>query len=71
MEVVFAHKQEGRRDELLFVRPLHLKSNARGVATYQSEFEIDHAGLLDYAIRMFPINSMVPSKQETGLLRYI
>jgi phosphorylase/glycogen(starch) synthase len=71
MEVVFASKKEGRKDELLFVRPLMLKSKSKGVATFQCEFDIDHAGLLDYAIRMFPHNPLVPCKQETGLVRYI
>ena len=71
MEVVFANKKEGRKDELLFVEPLKLKSNVKGVATFHCEFNIDHAGLLDYAIRMFPQNVQVVYKQETGLLRYI
>ena len=71
IEVVFANKKEGRKDQLLFVEPLKLISKSKGVATFQCEFDIDHAGLLDYAIRLFPVHPLVPYKQETGLLRYI
>ena len=71
MEVVFGQKKDGRKDEVLFVKPLLLKASNKNTATFGCEFDIDHAGLLDYAIRMYPSNSMVSYKQETGILRYI
>ncbi|MEN8224521.1 MAG: alpha-glucan family phosphorylase [Bacteroidota bacterium] len=71
LEVVFGAQNNARRDEILFVRGLHLTSVKKGQASFTAEFEIDHAGVLDYAIRMFPIHPMLANKQETGLLRYI
>jgi len=71
MEVVFGLKQDGRKEEALFVKPLELKGSSEGTATFSCEFGIEHAGVLDYAIRMFPVSSLLAYKQETGILRYI
>ncbi len=71
MEVVFGLKQDGRKEEVLFVRPLDLIASTNGTATFSCEFGIEHAGVLDYAIRMFPVNPLLAYKQETGMLRYI
>ncbi len=71
MEVIFGHKENGRKDDVLFSKALELKSTEKGIASFSCEFTIEHAGLLDYAIRMFPYNPMVPYRQETGFLRYI
>jgi len=71
MEVVFGLKQDGRKEEALFVKPLELTHSENGTAVFTCEFGIEHAGVLDYAIRMFPSSPLAENKQETGILRYI
>ncbi|RLD78256.1 MAG: hypothetical protein DRJ15_11880, partial [Bacteroidetes bacterium] len=71
MEVIFALKEDGFKDDVLFSKALELSGEANGTATFSCEFAIEHAGLLDYAIRMFPNSPLLPYSQETGLLRYI
>jgi len=71
LEVIFGQKENGQVKDVLFKKSLEMKSTTKGSATFSCEFEIDHAGVLDYAIRMFPSNPMLASNQETGILRYI
>lgn len=71
MEVVFGSKAEGRMEDVLFTRPMEMKTSSKEVATYSGEFDIRFAGALDYAIRMFPRNPLVAYKQEAGFIRYI
>jgi len=71
MEVVFGSRKGGRMEDVLFTRQMEMKSFARGVATFSGEFDIRYAGALDYAIRMYPANPLIASKQESGFVRYI
>ena len=71
LEVVFGEQGDTRMEEVLFVKELRMKSFKDGLATFSGAFEIAHAGSLDYAIRMFPTNSLLANKQETRLMRYI
>jgi hypothetical protein len=58
-------------EDVLFTRPMEMKTSSKEVATYSGEFDIRFAGALDYAIRMFPRNPLVAYKQEAGFIRYI
>lgn len=71
LEVIFGKKQDGRMTDVLITHPMTLKSKTKNQATYSCEFGIDKAGVLDYAIRMYPCNDLIAYKQETNLLRYI
>jgi len=71
MEVIFGRKGNGRREELLFTRPLELKRATKDTVTFSCDFAIEHAGLLDYAIRMYPTNPLLSSRYEMGLVKYI
>jgi len=71
IEVVFGQQTDQRKEEISIRRELSLGSIKDGVAVFNAEFEIDHAGVLDYAIRIFPTSKLLSNKQETGLLRYI
>jgi hypothetical protein len=71
MEVIFGHKGNGRREELMFTRPLELKRATRDTITFSCEFPIEHAGLLDYAIRLYPTHPLLSSSHEMGLVKYI
>ncbi|MCK5766361.1 MAG: alpha-glucan family phosphorylase [Bacteroidales bacterium] len=71
MEVVFGQKRNGRMKDVLFSKPLKLGSSSGEAATFSCEFGIEHAGALDYGIRMHPANPQIPYKQDTGLVRWI
>jgi len=71
MEVVFGQKQNGRMKDVLFSKPLKLGSSSGETATFSCEFGIEHAGALDYGIRMHPANPQIPYKLDTGLVRWI
>jgi len=71
VEVVFGRKQNGQVKDILFSKPLKLKSSSGETATFSCEFGIEHAGALDYGIRMHPANPQIPYKQDTGLVRWI
>ncbi|MDT8393185.1 MAG: alpha-glucan family phosphorylase [Bacteroidales bacterium] len=72
LEVVFGQQANLGLEDVLFVKKLrHRSTNKEGLSVFAGDFEIDHAGSLDYAIRIFPSNPLLPNKQETGLLRYI
>ena len=58
-------------EDIAYAKPLVFKGVQKGLASFKGEHEIDHAGVLDYAIRVFPKNSLLANKQETRLLRYI
>jgi len=71
IEVVFGQRVNDRMEDILFANPLKFKNDQKGVSTYAAEFEIDHAGVLDYAIRMYPSNPTIPYREETGMVRWI
>jgi phosphorylase/glycogen(starch) synthase len=71
LEVVFGEQNDSRMEEIAFVKALVLKDVEKGLATFVGEFEIDRAGVLDYAIRVFPVSGLLSNKQETRLIRYI
>ncbi len=71
MEVVFGQRVNDQMEDILFSRPLAIGEVHDGIATFSSEFGIDHAGVLDYAIRMYPTNPLIPHKQETGMVKWI
>jgi phosphorylase/glycogen(starch) synthase len=71
IEVVFGQRVNDRMDDILFANPLKFKNDQKGVSTYTAEFGIDHAGVLDYAIRMYPSNPTIPYREETGMVRWI
>jgi len=71
LEIVFGERNGNRMEDIAYAKPLVFKGVQKGLASFKGEHEIDHAGVLDYAIRVFPKNSLLANKQETRLLRYI
>ena len=71
MELVFGQRVNDRMEDILFSKPLGIGEVHDGIATFSSEFGIDHAGVLDYAIRMYPANPLIAHKQETGMVKWI
>ncbi len=71
LEVVFGRQNKERLQEILFKHQLSYQGSKDGMCVFSGAFEVDHAGVLDYAIRMYPIHPMLANQQESGLLRYI
>jgi glucan phosphorylase len=71
IEVVFGQRVNDSMQDIMFTKPLELKHTQKGISEFSGEFEIEHAGVLDYAIRMYPSNPMIAHKHEAGQLRWI
>jgi alpha-glucan phosphorylase-like protein len=71
IEVVFYKRQSEEELELIATHEMTLKSHQGAEATYGCQFNTSAAGVFEYGFRVFPKNSLLPHRQDFGLVRWL
>ena len=71
VEVVFAHKNQSGKREILSVYEMQKIKTARSIVTYKCEIPAKRTGSFNYAFRMFPKHRELAHRQDFNLIKWI
>ena len=71
VEVVFYKRQSEKELEFLFVQGLDLESQKGSEVVFSCSFVPRTAGVFEYGFRLFPKHTLLPHRQDFGLVRWL
>ncbi|HNY03324.1 MAG TPA: alpha-glucan family phosphorylase, partial [Bacteroidales bacterium] len=70
VEVLFGRKVNDEVKELMYKEEMVMTRTEKNLVTFSCDIQIEHAGVYDFAFRMFPKNPLLPHRQDFGLVRW-
>ena len=71
IELLFGDKQNDKILTILRNEEMKLVDSGEGWATYYISIPIYQAGVFNYTFRIFPVNDMLPHRQDMPLVKWI
>jgi phosphorylase/glycogen(starch) synthase len=71
IEILFGRKVNDEIKEPLFESRMTLTKADRNIATYNSDIPFNQAGVYDFTLRLFPVNSELPHRQDFSIVKWI
>ncbi len=71
VEVVFYKRHSEKELEFLFVQEMDLTSKKEKEVVFECSFVPRTAGVFEYGFRLFPKNTLLPHRQDFGLVRWL
>lgn len=71
VELVAVRTNKQNEDKLYEVQELQLVKTEGGRMSFETEYQLDYAGALKFAFRMFPKNADLPHRQDFCYVRWI
>ncbi|MDX1942783.1 MAG: alpha-glucan family phosphorylase [Saprospiraceae bacterium] len=71
LELVFFKRLNENELELKYAREFDLKSRQDGIATYESNIELEMSGVYEYGFRVFPKHELLPHCQDFNLVKWL
>ena len=71
VEVVFYKRHSEKELEFLFVQEMELKTKKGSEVVFSCSFVPRTAGVFEYGFRLFPKHTMLPHRQDFGLVRWL
>ena len=71
VEVLFGQKENDKVEEIMFSKELNLLESNENTTKYFCAVPILKPGVFDYVFRIFPKNTLLPHRQDFGLIKWI